>query len=266
MILTCTCQFCGIVFKKKNGKKSKVCSPSCRVKLLEKETGYYSEYRKTHKKDRKPPLKKVCTICQTEFTTPYPQKELCSQKCQKERIRQKRNKTQQKQCSVCKKTHYNKGSHCSQACKPKKEPRRCKVCKVAIKGNNSYCPSHKPKYEPRRYEQNCETCGKSYIAKRKDSKYCKNKCRPSEVARRRLSRRKETRCKPPWMSWKELEAFEKTKPGPNYQLDHIIPLNHPNICGLHVPDNLQWLTPRENLKKSNSFDGTKENNGWRKNT
>lgn len=38
-----------------------------------------------------------------------------------------------------------------------------------------------------------------------------------------------------------------------HEVDHIVPLNHPKVSGLHVHTNLQILTQTENRKKGNKY-------------
>ena len=76
---------------------------------------------------------------------------------------------------------------------------------------------------------------------------------------------------PKWLTkeqTKEMESFYtkarelEKQDGIKRHVDHIIPLQRETVSGLHVPWNLQVLTEKENLNKSNSFDGTYNNNSW----
>lgn len=66
---------------------------------------------------------------------------------------------------------------------------------------------------------------------------------------------------PVWLSTKDLlelkifysrARYLTITTGVLYHVDHIIPLNGNNVCGLHVPWNLQILKWRDNLIKSNT--------------
>ena len=67
---------------------------------------------------------------------------------------------------------------------------------------------------------------------------------------------------PDWLTethWDEMNAFyverdrQSCETGEPHHVDHIIPLRGENVCGLHVPWNLQVITAAENMSKGARF-------------
>jgi hypothetical protein len=75
-------------------------------------------------------------------------------------------------------------------------------------------------------------------------------------------RKKRDKSIPPWANKNKIKEFyiEARKltlsTGVKHEVDHIIPSNHPLVCGLHVENNLQILTEADNMSKSNFFEIT----------
>lgn len=69
-------------------------------------------------------------------------------------------------------------------------------------------------------------------------------------AKRRAYRLERT---PAWADEEKIKEVYKNCPE-GYHVDHIIPLQGKTVSGLHVAENLQYLTPEENLRKSNKYE------------
>lgn len=120
-------------------------------------------------------------------------------------------------------------------------------------------------YQKRREEvlERTKAYGKAnrHITRKASSKYHKlNKDKSAaRAAKRRAYKLQAT---PKWLTDDHLQNIEsfyvqakdcEMVSGEKYHVDHIVPLNGENVCGLHVPWNLQVLPADINISKSNKF-------------
>lgn len=82
-----------------------------------------------------------------------------------------------------------------------------------------------------------------------EARYRRNH-RQKLLARNALRRAFRLHATPAWVDKKALQTVYMTCPV-GFHVDHIVPLLGTNVCGLHVPHNLQHLPAIENLRKSN---------------
>jgi hypothetical protein len=88
------------------------------------------------------------------------------------------------------------------------------------------------------------------------------KAHPGKVAQKRIRVQTNRKLRVPKFGQEEIVQFYDKCPKLNV-VDHVIPLQGKLVSGLHVIWNLQYLTRKENSIKSNQFDGTCKNNGWK---
>lgn len=123
--------------------------------------------------------------------------------------------------------------------------------------------------------RNCIICQVSFIPERCIAKCCSKRCRikyansKRHAAKRiwaknnseyyvqynRLRRANMLKAKPKWVNEVALREIYKQAKEQGLTVDHIVPLTHEKVCGLHVPWNLQLLSREENTRKYNILVG-----------
>jgi len=111
--------------------------------------------------------------------------------------------------------------------------------KIALRQKNNYNSDAKKEY----YSENKQHILNNAKIYRKNNR----KLRNSYEAKRRATKLKAT---PKWADLEIIKEFYKNCPK-GYHVDHIYPLISDVVCGLHVIENLQYLTASENCSKKN---------------
>lgn len=102
--------------------------------------------------------------------------------------------------------------------------------------------------------------------------HAKHYAKNADYYRMKAVFRKESvkRATPAWLSKEQRTQIESVYyhakdcqivTGEVYHVDHIVPLQGQDVCGLHVPWNLQVLPAEVNVRKSNRYEETERN--WR---
>ena len=82
-----------------------------------------------------------------------------------------------------------------------------------------------------------------------------NQSKRNEIeAKRRAASKSAT---PKWLTDSDKDAIQKIYEyarSLGYHVDHIVPLKNKQVCGLHVPWNLQVIPALDNIRKNNTFD------------
>ena len=99
----------------------------------------------------------------------------------------------------------------------------------------------------------------AYNKKNRNWRRGNEKFRAYHCSRQNKRRADKLNATPKWADLKAIEGiYEMSRLlskswGEAYHVDHIVPLKGVTICGLHCEDNLQVITAKENLTKSNKF-------------
>jgi hypothetical protein len=105
----------------------------------------------------------------------------------------------------------------------------------------------------KKWRQEAAISGKSKEIQRKWREANKEKARAYVNARRT----KVKQATPQWVNVAEITKVYEEAQKLGLTVDHIVPIRHKLVCGLHVPWNLQLMEASKNYAKSNLFEGTR---------
>ena len=139
--------------------------------------------------------------------------------------------------------------------------------KQRLDGLNYYCKECDKTYHANWQNKNREkinSYARSYRKKNTEAvnftqKRCRVKNHAKIAAYNMMRICKKIRATPKWANKLAiakayvLADYRSKLTGFKWEVDHIVPLNSPIVCGLHVENNLQVITKSKNIAKSNKF-------------
>lgn len=262
------CKHCNIGFKQKAAVQQ-YCSPKCN------RLDYYKNNKDTILATSKRWVVKTCRVklckeCNKEFKTSITgTKDYCGKECRNSVYRRYRKQYYRKN-NTSTHTHIKREILTKYCIKCEKEFTTKLI-------EQKYCSKQctiKPKMIKEIFSRLCSCCSSEFQTTREGKKYCSKRCarkvqhtnpitKNKRKAYDKMREMKKIKRMPSWANRKIIESIYDNRPE-GYEIDHIIPLNGKDVCGFHVEYNLQYLNGEDNVLKSNSFDGTYENESWKK--
>jgi hypothetical protein len=141
----------------------------------------------------------------------------------------------------------------------------CSLCteKLGSKNKSGLCRSHyKIAWKTLNAQHERENCKRYYaqnqehvrrqVKQRYEAIKGTEEFRADQRYREALHRARLLQATPAWTDLQKIKEIYARCPA-GYHVDHIHPLNGEYVCGLHVPENLQYLPALDNIKKSNKL-------------
>ncbi len=153
---------------------------------------------------------------------------------------------------------------------------KCRPCgKKWRQENRSWLMKQKKKYyREHKVESNIKRKARRHLFREEDNERSRKWARRNRARRREIAnkyarsnparncfqsnkrRAIKMRAIPKWAKMEEIKKIYEMAKRTGKHVDHIVPLVHPLVCGLHVETNLQLLTPFQNFSKNNRWPWT----------
>lgn len=161
-------------------------------------------------------------------------------------------------------THYNTGKPCRNGHTAMRLVSTSHCVECLREYQTAYVTKHRNRVKQRNatYHRAYREKHGEFLKEQQNQWRLNNKARHNALCKKRkLAKTQRT---PAWLNDSQILAIEckyslafmlSNNTGESWHVDHSVPLQGEQVCGLHVPWNLRVITAKENLSKGNRYDG-----------